>query len=376
MPRQRCVNSWTKNGDILEEESIRFHTSKNVFYNPAMARCRSISSLAVGAINGKLDLVDAFCATGIRGIRYAKENKNVKHLTFIDIEQAAINLAKKNAKANRLKAEFKKGNISRLAFETNADFLEIDPFGTPSPYLLDGFRFFNPKKTAYLSATATDVAVLCGGKTAACMKNYHAKPLNNEFTHETGLRIMIKRIAEVAAEFNMGIEPLVSFSDKHYLKTIVMVKRSAKLANESLKRLGYVFHCPKCGFRSHAQFPQACTSCGARTDFAGPLWLGELHELSFIKRMEKLNEKRDYSEKEQIGHMLSLMEGEVGMPPYYYNIHTLCKLQKIGGIPRMDSVLKMLRKKGYKAVRTHFSPVSIKADAPYGKILEVLRWKG
>lgn len=361
----------------MEEEGIKLTTRKNVFYNPAMARCRSISSLAVSAIGGKLDVVDAFCATGIRGIRYAKENRNVKHLTFIDMEQAAISLARNNAKSNKLKAEFKKGNMSRLAFETNADFLEIDPFGTPSPYLLDGFRYFNPKKTAYISITATDVAVLCGGKTAACMKNYHAKPLNNEFTHESGLRILIKRIAEVAAEFNMGIEPLVSFSDKHYLKTIIRVKRGAKLAHESLKKLGHVFYCPHCGFRGHAQFPPpACPECDAKTQFAGPLWLGELHESSSIKRMRELNEKRDYSEKEQIGHMLSLMGGEVGMPPYYYNIHKVCKLQRLGDLPKMESVVKMLRKKGYKVARTHFSPTSIKTDAPYRKILEVLGWKG
>ncbi len=208
----------------MEEEGIRFNVSKGVFYNPQMRLCRSMSSLAVGAIGEKMDVVDAFTASGIRGIRYAKENRNVWKLTLLDIEKAAIRDAKKNARSAKLNARkttTAAGNISRLAFELDADFLEIDPFGTPSPYLVDAFRFFNTKKTAYLSVTATDVAVLCGGKTAPCMKNYHSKPMNNEFTHETGLRIMIKKIAETAAEFNMGIRPLVSFSDKHYLKSVL-----------------------------------------------------------------------------------------------------------------------------------------------------------
>ncbi|MBU0533057.1 tRNA (guanine(10)-N(2))-dimethyltransferase [Candidatus Micrarchaeota archaeon] len=357
-------------GDSLEEE-ITFTVPKNVFYNPQMTLCRSISSLAVGAVKQDLELVDAFCATGIRGIRYVKENKNVTHITFLDIEKTAITAAKKNAKTNNLKFDAKYGNISKLAFELTADFLEIDPFGTPSPYLVDAFRFFNPKKTAYLSITATDVAVLCGARMAPCLKNYHAKPLNNEFTHETGLRILIKRIAEVAAEFNMGIEPLISFSDKHYLKTILKVSRSADLVHKSMKELGHVYYCNTCGFRGFSQFPQPCTKCNKETDFAGPLWLGELHNPSFLKTMKTLNSKRNYSEKDEISHMLSLMENEVGMPPYYYNIHVLSKFLRRGQIPKIDTIISRLQK-DFKATRTHFSNISIKTNAPYDKILEAM----
>ncbi len=345
---------------------MKLGKSKDVFYNPAMTLCRSVSSLAVGAIGEKLDLVDAFCASGIRGLRYAKENGNVESLTFIDIEPAAIRLAKRNAKANKVKADFRTGNISRLAFEMTADFVEIDPFGTPSPYLVDAFRFFNPKKSAYLSITATDVAVLCGGKTAPCMKNYHSKPLNNEFTHETGLRILIKRISEVASEFNMGISPLVSFSDKHYLKTVLKVTRSADLAFRSLKRWGYISYDMKTGARSSGMFPDE------GLDYAGPLWLGELHDRQFIRKMKKLNEKRGYSEREEISGMLSMMETEVGMPPYYYNIHAICKIKRLGQLPPMERILERLRDKGFKAFRTHFSKVSIKSDAPYEEMLGVL----
>ncbi len=360
----------------MEEEKVKFATSKSVFYNPEMRFCRSMSSLAVGAIGEPLELVDAFCASGIRGIRYAKENKNVKRITFIDIDQAAVTLAKKNARANRLKFEAKKGNVSKLAFETVADFLEIDPFGTPSPYLVDAFRFFNPKKSAYLSATATDVAVLCGGKAAPCMKNYHAKPLNNEFTHETGLRILLKRMAETAAEFNMGITPLISFSDRHYLKTVLHVNRSADDAYGSLKRFGYVSWCRKCGWRASGVFPQDCQNCrsaiGSGVEFAGPLWLGELHDAQFLRKMAQLNKKRAYSDVAQLGRMISLMEGEIGMPPYYYNIHDMCKMQKCVSVPKMDVVLEKLQGMGHEARRTHFSPISIKTAAPYRALVDVL----
>lgn len=360
----------------MEEDSIKFSVSKKVFYNPNMRFCRSMSSLAVGAIGGKLDVVDAFCASGIRGIRYAKENRNTRKLTFIDIEKPAITLAKKNAKANRLKADAIVGNISRVAFEHDADFLEIDPFGTPSPYLIDGFRFFNTKKKAYLSATATDVAVLCGGKTAPCLKNYHSRPLNNDFTHETGLRILMKKIAETAAEFNMGMKPLASFSDRHYLKVVAEVTRSADLAYKAMKSIGHVWSCPSCGDRGSGAFPlEKCPNCGKDNDYAGPLWLGELHEKAFLKRMSALNRKRDYADKKEISGMLSSMEGETGLPPYYYNVHALAKMRKSGAVPPIDKIMERLRAKKHKVVRPHFSKIGIKTDAPYDAVVEAIRWR-
>jgi tRNA (guanine26-N2/guanine27-N2)-dimethyltransferase len=345
-----------------------------------MRLCRSISSLAVGAVGEKIDVVDAFCASGIRGIRYAKENRNVRKLTLLDIDKNAIALAKKNIKTAKLKPSSTKtalGNISRLAFELDADFLEIDPFGTPSPYLVDAFRFFNTKKSAFLSVTATDVAVLCGGKTAPCMKNYHSEPMNNEFTHETGLRILIKKIAETAAEFNMGIEPLFSLSDKHYLKAVVAVRRSAEHAYDCMKRLGYVFYCNKCGARGAGKFPpHKCTDCGADNDYAGPLWLGELHNRRFVQGMGWLNGQRAYSDKAEVSKLLALMENEIGMPPHYYNIHELCGMGKLLSVPTMGSVIEKLDASGFKAFRTHFSPVSIKTNAPCGTVREAIGWKG
>jgi tRNA (guanine26-N2/guanine27-N2)-dimethyltransferase len=372
----------------LEEDGIKFTVPKGIFYNPNMRFCRSISSLAVGAIGEPIEVVDAFCASGIRGIRYAKENRNVKKLTFIDIEKTAMTAAKKNAKANKVKAKIGADarNISIAAFDNGADFLEIDPFGTPSPYLADAMRFFNSKKEAYLSVTATDVAVLCGGKIAASMKNYQAKPLNCSATHEIGLRIMIRRIVDVAAEFNMGAEPLISFSDQHYLKTIVRLRRSAELAFQSQRKAGHISFCKNCAWRTVSRFPvSSCGFCGIETrnpepktplDWAGPLWLGELHHRRFIIDIKFMNDQRSYADKAKLSQFLSLMEGEVGMPPLYYNLHELCSLHKIQPVPKFNDTIDSLAARGFIARRTHFSPICIKTDAQLPDLLEALGWKG
>jgi tRNA (guanine26-N2/guanine27-N2)-dimethyltransferase len=357
----------------MKEEGVEFTVAKNVFYNPNMEFCRSICSLAVGAIEEKIIVCDGFAASGIRGIRYATENKNVKKTIFVDIEKNAIACAKKNAKKNKIKFEAKCGNFSRLVFDIVADFVEIDPFGSPAPYLYDAFRIFNPLKKSYLSVTATDTAVLCGAKLKACIKNYHSKPLNNEFTHENGLRILIKKIVETAAEFNLGAEPLISLSDRHYLKAIIKFERSADAAYKSMKKLGYVNYCLNCGFREASEFPlPTCKLCNKNVEYAGPLWLGELHKKEFIERMIALNRKRNYKHKDEIAKKLSLMLGEVDMPPYYYNVHELCSRLR-ANVPKIEILIECLIKKGFRAVRTHFNDVSIKTDAKLEEIEKILR---
>lgn len=357
------------------EESIPFYTNEGVFYNPKMQFCRSMSSLAVGAIAQDLEVIDAFCASGIRGIRYAKENSNVKLLTSIDIDKGAIALVKKNSKLNKLKSTTVLGNISKAAFDYVGDLVELDPFGTPSPYVLDAMRYFNPKKVAYISATATDVAVLCGAKVAACMKNYHSKPLNCFFTHEIGLRILIKRIVEVASEFNFGCTPLVSFSDQHYLKTVIKLTRSADLADESLNLFGYICLCEKCGYVNMDKFPsKACNHCqNTKISWAGPLWLGKLHEGKFLTNMKTLNDSRNYVDKQKIANFLSLFEGEIDLPPFYYNLHQLCKTHKTQPVPNLVNLLKTISEKGFIARKSHFSPLSIKTNAPYSELVRILK---
>jgi tRNA (guanine26-N2/guanine27-N2)-dimethyltransferase len=360
---------------MITEEGTNFEVCKNVFYNPNMKFCRSLLSLAVGAIDKRLVLCDGFAATGIRGIRYAKENENVSEVVFVDIEDDAVKCIRKNVRMNKIRAKIMKGNISRLVFDIVADFVEVDPFGTPSPYLYDVFRMFNPLKSGYLSVTATDTAVLCGGRVKAAMKNYHSKPLNNEFTHENGLRILVKKIAEVAAEFNFGIKPFLSISDRHYLKTLVYLERSAEKADQSLKQLKYVVYCENCSYRETVKFPyERCPNCKSQIDYAGPLWAGELHEQVFIRKMIALNEKRNYSQKAELAKKLAIMESEVGMPPYFYDIHYLSKKLHLERVPKIDEIIERGKTElKTKIVRTHFSPTAIKTSARPEEVITLLK---
>jgi len=353
------------------EEDIGFHMgTTSVFYNPKMTFCRSFCSLAVGALDTKLNILDGFSASGIRGIRYAKENK-VSSVTFLDFKKSAITLLKKNKKKNKVKGKIVYEEFGRFLLNNKVDFdlIEIDPFGTPVPYLYDAIRAMNRKKSFYLSATATDTAVLCGPESKACMRNYHSKSLNNEFTHENGIRILLKTILDNATEFNFGIEPIFSLSNRHYLKVLVKLVRSAESADESIEKIGYTSFCSSCGWRSSGKkIIDKCAKCKKKTDFAGPLWLGELHDKKTLQKMKKLNQKRDYGDKEELDKTISLMLGEIGMPPNYYNVHQMCKRLNAKEGPKLEALVEKLKKKGFKAERTHFSSFSIKTNAPFEKL--------
>jgi len=361
----------------MKEESIEFETDR-LFYNPNMQFCRSFFSLAVGAINKDIALLDGFTASGIRGIRYAKENKNVKQIDFLEANDEAIPIIKKNLAKNKIKGKtieslYEKHFSNGFLFY---DLIEIDPFGTPVPYLWSTFYGQHKKKEFYLSVTATDVAVLCGPQAKACLKNYHSKSLNNEFTHENGTRILIKRVMESANEFDFGITPILSLSDRHYIKILLKLEKNADKAYDNGSKIGYTSYCNKCGWRSSAKrMKNICELCKSQTDYAGPVWLGELHDKKIINEMLKLNKKRNYQHKEEIEKTLSYILGEINMPPCFYDVHKECKRVKAKTVPKIEEVLKKLNKLGFKASRTHFASTGVRSDAGIKDIHKILKIK-
>ncbi|MFH0817466.1 MAG: hypothetical protein V1909_02420, partial [Candidatus Micrarchaeota archaeon] len=309
----------------------------------------------------------------VRGVRYALENKNVRDVTFVDLDSRACKNARYNAKKNKLcDYKIKKSEITKFLWESPFDFLEIDPFGTPVPYLVPSVRALAMNGGGILSATATDVAVLCGAHYKACLKNYQARPVDNECCHENGVRILLGKIARTASEYNLGISPLLSLSKQHYMKTIVRLERGADKAVSSIKKLGFISYCPKCLWRGSASLilKEKC-ECGGLLQHAGPLWLGELHDKLIIDEMKRENEIRGYKNSEKIAAVFEKMSCEIEMPPAYYDLH---KVSEVLGVSaeKVERVQEELSKMGFLSCRTHFRENSIKANAGVKEVKEAL----
>ena len=361
----------------ITEEGTALSVPEGVFYNPEMELCRSMFSLAVGAIGSKLSVLDAMCASGVRGIRYRKENRNVRRLLLSDLSSRAAACAKRNAAANRVRCRCVRSDANRMLRSGSAgfDFVELDPFGSPSPFLHDALGHFADSDGGWLSVTATDMAVLCGAHHAACLKNYGAAPLDNEFCHENAVRILAGKAILEAAPFNLSARPVFSLSHRHYVKVMFELAAGAEAAVASVKSLGFVSWCPGCCHREAARLPRrsACPHCGHVLEHAGPLFLGKLWKAELLEGMQELGAQRKYRQGKEIGKILSTMAAESRIDAYgYYDLHVLAKKLK-ARIKSIDEALEALRAGGFAASRTHFCPTAVRTDALHGKVLEALR---
>jgi tRNA (guanine26-N2/guanine27-N2)-dimethyltransferase len=364
----------------IKEGEVQLVMSDKVFFNPKMELCRDISSIAVGAycseVEGKIHLLDGLCGTGVRGIRYVRENSCVGRVDFVDLKEDACKLAERNAKLSKLKSYgVHCCHINDFLFHNRwFDWVEIDPFGTPLPYLKSAVASF--RREGMLSVTATDTAVLCGAHPKACLKNYGAAPIDNEYCHEIGVRVLAGAVVRSASSLNFGAEFYLSLSAQHFFKLFVKLRVGAKGAVESMRKLGFISHCPKCLNREWRFNPpllkERCPRCGGKFEHAGPLFLGELWNASFVRSMREINQQRDYVNKVRIDELLEFMEEEAGMPPTYFDLHKVAEKLKRSP-PNFEKFIEKLREEGFKVSRTHFKRNSVRSDAGIGKTEEVFR---
>lgn len=332
-----------------------------VFFNPRMRFSRSMGSLCVGALNPS-SVLDGLCATGARGIRYAAENPSaVKQLALVDANPLATPFCRKNIALNKLggkaRAECLDFNDYCESHVGEFDFVEIDPFGSPAPFVRSSLATL--RKGGVLSFTSTDLANVVK-KNKPTLRDYGAKPLYNEFSHETALRILLGFVAREADATGLAVEPLSCYYEGHHVKITVRVLKGkdARLA----KKIGFISYCDAC----HARYVgknAKCQACGVRLLHAGPLWLGDYCSASVLKKMSVLNEARGFEDKNKIASTLELLSREQGFQPWFYDVHATADHFGLSVKKKMDYLVGALRKKGFKAVRTHFEPTAIKTNA-------------
>jgi len=375
---------------LVDKDSIP-SKSMNVFYNNTMEINRDISNLAIISYKKlynpyELNIIDAMAASGISSIRMLMECENIKKIYINDINPIAIDLIYKNLELNPLNQDSIEIQISNkdanLLFlevaqqkEINSNVVEgrpnvisIDPFGTPNKYIDSAFKTI-AKTKGLLCITATDTAVLFGIKPAACVRKYMSKPLHTEYCKEIGARILLYFISRIANVNRLGILPLLTFYSNHFIRIFILTFKNKKKITESFSKYGFIIHCKNCGFRSAISIDpqkmiQLCPFCeeNGKIEYAGPLWIGNIHDKLFVEDILLQNNYKNYRNKKRIFNLINLILDEIGMPLSYYNIHKLSQELKISNIPKIEKVLNIIKEKGFKASRTHFDFVSIKTD--------------
>jgi tRNA (guanine26-N2/guanine27-N2)-dimethyltransferase len=355
-----------------------------VFYNPVMEFNRDLSVLAFKAyqhmVGHEISICEPLTSQGIRGIRYAAEIGGVNRVLLSDISTKAVELAQHNVELNNLqdKITLKHSDANRT-LSNNAspkkrfDIIDIDPFGTPVPYLDSVFRAL--KNKGLLAATATDLAPLCGVHAKACVRKYGGKPLRAEYCHELAVRLLAGCMAKVAAQHDIGIQILFSHSSDHYIRVYAQISYGAKKADENLKSTGYIQHCFSCMHREITHQPFSCSTCpecGAKMDYAGPLWTGGINDQGFIEQILAESRSTVFKNSAKISKLLNQIKAEATAPATYYVIDKLSGKLNLPA-PSNQAFMSTLLKAGYQAVTTHFNPRGIKTNAPALATHEVVR---
>jgi len=367
--------------------------SMNVFYNKTMEINRDISILAHIAYSKIFDqesliVVDSMAASGIGSIRLLKNTKNIEKIYLNDINPVAVELIKSNLELNKIeikKVEVLNKDANLLFSEISRssalpDVISIDPFGTPNLYIDSAFKAVKKDK-GLLCITATDTAVLFGIKPKVCIRKYMAKPLHTEYCKEIGARILISFVSRIANVNNLGIIPLLTFYSNHFIRIFVISFRGKSNIVKNLpKSYGYIIHCKSCGNRlsiieNLLKIPKSCPLCLSKKhlSFSGPLWVGELHQKSYLEDLSLLNENFNFKNKNRIRKILKFALNEINMPISYYNIHKISQQLKLSSIPKLEDLIKLIEEKGYKASRTHFDFISIKTDMNIDELKKILK---
>jgi tRNA (guanine26-N2/guanine27-N2)-dimethyltransferase len=356
------------------------HLTRSMFYNPKMELCRDIdvACLAVfiaSAPSQSLSYVDALAGTGARGVRVAHEIGTLE-VTINDHSTPAVELINQNIQVNGVEdvATASHENANVLLHRKHYDILDLDPFGSPVPFL--DAACHSVKKL--LLVTATDTAPLCGAHTGG-LRNYSARPLNTEYHAEMGTRVLLGTVTRELARYDKGVKPLLSYASAHFIRLILQVERGAKKADTSVSRLGFIAHCFVCGHRFafpcrdmlDLNVPHQCEICGHKMQIAGPLYIHSIKDPAFCERVHTELANRALGQQREAMKILHTSIHELDIP-FFFEHHALCKALKIPP-PPLISLIEGLQENGFAASRTIFAATGIKTDARIEELQAILQ---
>ncbi len=320
-----------------------------VFYNPLMKFNRDMTILLLNSV--KLDgmqIALPLAGTGVRGVRLALELKKgkAKRIVMNDMSPKAIKIIRENLDHNYTTADIKNKEASQFLLESKGfDYIDIDPFGNPNEFLDAAVKRLS--RCGILAVTATDTSALCGTYPYVCKRKYWATPIRSEIMHEAGLRILIRRVQLIGTQYDRALTPIFSYSKDHYMRAFFKSKKSKKEATEIINKHQY-------------------SKCNNNESF-GPFWVGHINDLDIVREMARLCD--DYKNKQFLQTLAQETESNT---LFFYDIHKTLKKHKLQNNPKKDITIEAIKKKGYKATSTHFSPTAIKTNMPYEEFLKTI----
>jgi tRNA (guanine26-N2/guanine27-N2)-dimethyltransferase len=343
-----------------------------IFYNPVMKLNRDLSLLVMRTLR-EPRIALPMEASGIRAARILHELVDERwapqELLVNDIAPGAVDAARQNAERVR------KG-FSAIAFTVMPaqrflrerapfDYIDIDPFGTPNPFLDAAAQSL--RRGGILAVTATDTSALAGTYPKATERKYWSVPSRSWIMHDAGLRILVRKTQLVAAQYDIALSPVLCVSCDHYYRIFLRAAQGAGRAHGVLAQHAFLH------VDSQQLIVRASRENAAPVGMhaAGPLWAGQLHDATLVEEMIA-HASALGSAYDDARALLEIIKDECRIPePGFIDVHKLSALARVQP-PRRDALLRML---GDRACRTHISPTGIKTNIATPELVRLVQEK-
>lgn len=339
------------------------------FYNPAMALTRDITVLAAQTEPPpeRPTFLDGLTATGIRGLRVANETTGW-HVTLNDRSRKTAKIAKRNLDNLDLtqRVIVRRQDLNHLLATERFAFIDIDPYGSPIPFLCLAVRAVHDD--GILALTATDTTALHGVKPKPAKRRYggHPPPRNVPGWKAAASRYLLAAITKEAARHDRHIHPLLVHHHQHALRAYVRIHQGAREADQALQNLSTIALCPRC----YAWGDEACP-CG-ETPPTGPYHVGPIHDASFLAAMQAAQEDATLAHPNQARTLLDHLQDETRLGPFYMDVDRAVKAHNLGGPPARERLQEALANAGIDSARTHYGPTTLAHDGDPEAVLAVL----
>ncbi len=392
-----------------------------VFYNPAMSGSRTRSVLlmryAIGAGflgEGDIYALDGLTASGLRARRWLNElpagmASRIK-ATIVDLDEGALEWAKASHEEyppHHGEGEISavRGDLRKEVLNSGRHWVDIDPYGTPIPFIDSAMQSL--ARSSVLEVSATDTAALTGSSKNPLLRRYGARVRTDCLSHDSGLRVLLSTVAKVAARHDRCNRPLVSIWDSHHLRVSVRVQKSVGSANDLEESLGWrvfsptedevresissgLHHDSTCEFLPmHCMLP-----LGSRVDrsdprVSGPLWVSPIGDSEAMGSMteeaaidscgpKELGDGLDWEprdlelERRRVARSVRNIaeEGAVIGSFHHVVVDDLASWIETGAPPSPSKMVGILRERGHGAGLSHYGRPSFRTDAPWEEVVD------
>ena len=335
------------------------------FYNPGMAINRDLSVLLVAAAaerkGRELDVADVLAGTGARSLRLAHEVPAPLIVHASDGDPHAVAAMEEGRAMNdipRDRLRIRHGNAHAVLAERRFDVVDVDPFGSSTPFLDAAVRA--TRHDGLVCLTFTDTGALCGTYPKACRRRYGAEPLHAPaWRTEVGLRILHALVIRAAGRIDRLASPVFAVAQGHWMRVVMRITDDKAGADRQAKAIGFVAEHPATG--------QAVPVDAG----AGPVWWGPLHDPETLQAMQR--HATDHAVSDPTRRLVDLLVAEATAPPFWVHVPHLHR--RLGGdhIPRRSVLLRGLQEAGASTAPTHMDVQGVRTDASPETLMSV--WK-